>query len=286
MFSTLGKQACHLLRAGKPNPELIRRISIMFRSLPRMLGLSILVLGVASLLLTNSATGQFGWINANHVPKDKPAKFFPPIFDKGFRPGFGKAPAIQSPAPRPPVSNFLGNNQGIAGNQGNQGNNGGFTGNNGGFGGGLGGQFQGGFGGGGQFQGGFGGGGQFQGGFGGQGGIQGLSGQSIISFGGFSGSLQFPPQIGAGNYLGMQGGIFGLTGGQMQGQFQGFQGGFQGLGGGGFQGLGGGGFQGLGGGFQGGFGGGFQGGFGGNIGGGLGGNGGFKGFGLSGGYGI
>src|SRR5262245_55696046 len=146
----------------------------MFRSLPRMLGLSILVLGVASLVFTNSATGQFGWINGNHVPKDKPAKFFPPIFDKGFRPGFGKAPSIQSPAPRPPVSNFLGNNQGN--NQGITGNNGGFTGNNGGFGGnngGFGGN-NGGFGG--QFQGGFGGGGQFQGGFGGQqGGIQGLS---------------------------------------------------------------------------------------------------------------
>src|SRR2546428_811498 len=101
----------------------------MFRSLPRMLGLTVLVLGVASLLFTNSATGQLGFINGNHVPKGAPAKFFPPIFDKGFRPGFGVAPAIQSPAPRPPVSNFLGGN-----NQGNnQGNNGGFSGQNGGF---------------------------------------------------------------------------------------------------------------------------------------------------------
>src|SRR5262245_31955234 len=155
MFSTLGKQACHLLRAGKPSPELIRRISIMFRSLPRMLGLTILILGVASLLFTNSATGQFGFINGNHVPKGAPAKFFPPVFDKGFRPGFGIAPPIQSPAPRPPISNFLGNNNGNnqGGFQGNNGgfggNNGGFSGNNGGFSGGNNGGFIGGFGGGG-----------------------------------------------------------------------------------------------------------------------------------------
>src|SRR5215213_5454702 len=106
---------------GKSPQKPIPRVRIMFRSLPRMLGFAALVLCVGTVLFSTSATGQaptpagFGWINGNHVPKAKPAKAYPPIFDKGFRPGFGIAPVIESPRPRPPVNNLLGGN-----NQGNQ----------------------------------------------------------------------------------------------------------------------------------------------------------------------
>ena len=133
----------------------------MFRSLPRVLGFAILALCVGSLLtFTDSATGQF--LNGNHQ-KDKK---LPPIFDKGFRPGFGAAPKIFGNQPRPPANNLLGQQ-----NQGNQGGNQGFG---GGFGG------QGGFGGG-QF-----GGGAFGGGaFGGFGGGAGVGGE--IGFSGFFG---------------------------------------------------------------------------------------------------
>src|SRR5262249_46809681 len=88
----------------------------MFHSLPRVLGVTVLILGIASLLvLTKDASGQF--INGTHQTD----KMLPPIFDKGFRPGFGIGPVIQSPAPRPPVNNILGNNQGNTGNTGNGG---------------------------------------------------------------------------------------------------------------------------------------------------------------------
>src|SRR5262245_1752912 len=93
----------------------------MFRSLPRTLGFIALILGVAALLFPSDATGQFGqgWVNGNHVPKNKPAKEFPPIFDKGFRPGFGIGPAIVSPRAKPAPRQLLGKE----GHQGNGGGN-------------------------------------------------------------------------------------------------------------------------------------------------------------------
>jgi hypothetical protein len=234
----------------------------MFRTVPKLLGFLLLVLGVAALLpVSKDARAQFIGINGNHQVDPK----FPPIFDKGFRPGFGKAPVRSSP--------YRQAGQYILGQQGNQGNQGGGQqgqfGNQGQFGGQFGGQ-------GGQF--GIGGGQFGQGGIGG-GGLQGQGG-GIISFGGVSGTppfaIQTMPQIGGTNYLGAQGGIFGLTGGSTSqqgiqgGQFGfgqggalgGVQGGFQGIGGGQFQG----GFGGQQGGGFGGFGGGIQGAFGGNAG--------------------
>src|SRR5262245_14031030 len=158
----------------------------MFRSLPRMIGFGALVLCVGAILFSTSATGQGpqgqGWVNGNHVPKAKPAKFFPPIFDKGFRPGFGVAPVIESPRPRPPLNQLLGgNNQGNQGNQGFGGNVQGFGGNQGGFGGNVGG---------------------FGGNIGGFGGQKGVGGGGVEGFGG--GALQ-GFRGGAGQWLGEAG---------------------------------------------------------------------------------
>ena len=158
----------------------------MFRSLPKVLGFLLLLLGVAALLpVSKDASAQF--INGNHQIDPT----LPPIFDKGFRPGFGKAP-VRSGHFRRAGQYVLGNQGGQQGQQGGQQGQQGQFGNQG-FGGGqfgqggFGGQFQGGFAGGQFGQGGFGGGQFGQGGFGGgigggKGGFGGLSGNTAQGF--------------------------------------------------------------------------------------------------------
>jgi hypothetical protein len=101
----------------------------MFRSLPRMVGF-LLLAGCLFAMLADSATGQFIGINGNHQTDKK----FPPIFDKGFRPGFGTAPPITSSAPKLTLGNNI-----LGSNQNNQGGIGGGLGGNSGIGGGIGG---------------------------------------------------------------------------------------------------------------------------------------------------
>ena len=64
--------------------RLTRTGDFMLKSTPRLLALSLLMLGFAALFpLTQDVSAQF--FNGNHQKNKK----LPAIYDKGFRPGFG-----------------------------------------------------------------------------------------------------------------------------------------------------------------------------------------------------